>query len=137
MDVVRRIAGAAAIYFCALFTALGVGRLVRDLVDLVGIEPVFGVIAGALIVAFALLPWAGFAVRAFAISPALSQRLAVGVGAVLMLFVLAVIELTFFRRFFTAELAQPNDRIAAWTMLILLLYAAVLPMFRARRDPRD
>lgn len=137
MDVVQRIAGAAAIYFCALFTALGVARLVRDLVDLVGVEPAFGVIAGALIVAFVLLPWAGFAVRTFAIPPALSQRLAVGVGAVLMLFVLALIELTFFRRFFTAELAQPNDRIAAWTTLALLLYAAVLPVFRARRDPRD
>lgn len=137
MDMVRRIAGAAAIYFCALFTALGVARLVRDVVDLVGVEPVFGVIAGALIVAFALLPWAGFAVRAFAIPPTLSQRLAVGAAAVLMLFALAVVELTFFRRFFTAELAQPNDRIAAWTTLALLLYAGVLPVFRARRDPRD
>ena len=54
-----------------------------------------------------------------------------------MLFVLAVVELTFFRRLFTAELAQPNDRIAAWTTLGLLLYAAILPVFRARRDPRD
>ena len=137
MDMVRRIAGAAAIYFCALFTALGVARLVRDVVDLVGVEPAFGVIAGALIVAFALLPWAGFAVGAFGISPSIPQRLAVGAGAVLMLFVLAVVELTFFRRLFTAELAQPNDRIAAWTTLGLLLYAAILPVFRARRDPRD
>ena len=90
-----------------------------------------------LIVAFALLPWAGFAVRAFGITPSIPQRLAVGAGAVLMLFVLAVVELTFFRRLFTAELAQPNDRIAAWTTLGLLLYAAILPVFRARRDPRD
>ena len=121
MGAFRQVAGAAAIYFCALFTSLGVARLVRDLVDLVGVEPVFGHIAGALIVAFALLPWA----------------LAVGVGAVLMLFVLAVIELTFFRRFFAADLARPDERTAAWITTTLLLYAAVLPVFRARRDPRS
>ncbi|MBA4011625.1 MAG: hypothetical protein C0481_07135 [Phenylobacterium sp.] len=137
MAVVRSIAGAAAIYFCALFTALGVSRLVRDLVDLVGVEPVFGHIAGALIVAFALLPWAGFAVRTFAIPPSIPQRLAVGVGAVVMLFVLAALELTFFRRFLEAELNQPGDRTSAWITLALLLYAAILPAFRARRDPRD
>ena len=137
MAVVKRIAGAAAIYFCALFTALGVARLVRDIMDLVGVEPAFGHVAGALIVAFALLPWAGFAARTFAIPPALPLRLAIGVGAVLMLLALAVAELTFFRRFFAAELAQPDDRTAAWITLALLLYAAVLPVFRARRDPRD
>ena len=137
MGAFRQVAGAAAIYFCALFTSLGVARLVRDLVDLVGVEPVFGHLAGALIVAFALLPWAGFAVRAFAVSPAIPSRLAVGVGAVLMLFVLAVIELTFFRRFFAADLARPDERTAAWITPTLLLYAAVLPVFRARRDPRS
>lgn len=137
MAVLRQIAGAAAIYFCALFTALGVARLVRDVVDLVGVEPAFGHIAGVLIVAFALLPWAGFAVRTFDIPPSLPQRLGVGVAAVAMLFVLAAIELTFFRRFFAAELAQPEDRTAAGLTLGVLLYAAVLPAFRARRDPRD
>ena len=136
MGAFRHVAGAAAIYFCALFTSLGVARLVRDLLDLVGVEPVFGHIAGALIVAFALLPWAGFAVRAFAVPPVIPQRLAVGVGAVLMLFVLAVVELTFFRRFFAADLARPNERTAAWITLALLGYAAILPVFRARRSPR-
>lgn len=136
MGAFRQVAGAAAIYFCALFTSLGVARLVRDLLDLVGVEPVFGHIAGALIVAFALLPWAGFAVRAFAVPPAIPRRLAVGVGAVLMLFVLAVVELTFFRRFLAADLARANERTAAWITLALLGYAVILPVFRARRSPR-
>lgn len=136
MGAFRQVVGAAAIYFCALFTSLGVARLVRDVMDLVGVEPTFGHIVGALIVAFALLPWAGFAVRAFAVPPTIPPRLAVGIGAVLMLFVLAVVELTFFRRFFAADLARPNERTAAWITLALLGYAAILPVFRARRSPR-
>lgn len=136
MAVVRRIAGAAFIYFCALFTSFGVAKLIRDLVELMGVEPLFGQVAGALIVAFILLPAAGFSVHTFAVSPSPAQRLSVGVLAVLMMFALAVVELTFFRRFFQTELVRPSDQVSNYITLALLAFAAILPLFRDRHDSR-
>ena len=47
MDTARRIGGAALIYFCALFTALGLSQLVRELMVLSGLESILGQVAGS------------------------------------------------------------------------------------------
>jgi len=132
MGAVRRVAGAAFIYFCALFTALGVSRLVRDLMDLIGLDVLLGQIVGALLVAFLLLPASGFAVRVFAVPPGLIYRLGVGAGAIVLMIGVAVVEVTFFRRFFAAELAGPPDRTLGYITLCLAAFAILLPLFRER-----
>ncbi|MES3028121.1 MAG: hypothetical protein V4820_09735 [Pseudomonadota bacterium] len=128
----RHVAEAAFVYFCVLFIGLGLAKVVRDGFELLGIEPVLGQLVGALLVAFLLLPAAGFAVRTFDIAPTVPQRMGVGVIAVLLMFVVGIIELVFFRRFFEADLARPIENSSTYITLGLLLFAAVLPVFRER-----
>ncbi len=132
----RRVAEAAFVYFCVLFTGLGIAKVVRDVFELLGIEPLLGQLVGALLVAFLLLPAAGFAVRTFDIAPTAAQRLGVGVAAVLLMFAVGVVELVFFRRFFEADIARPTDNASTLITLGLLVFAAVLPLLRERHDPR-
>jgi len=132
MNWITRVAGAAFVYFCTLFTALGIARLARDVVELAGIDGKPSQIFGALLVAFLLLPCAGFAVRTFDVAPTAPQRLAVGLGASGLIFAVGAVEATFFRSFFAAELHQPADRFLTYLTIGLLFYAALLPLFRER-----
>ena len=132
MSWMGRVAGAAFIYFCTLFTALGIARRSRDLLNLVGIDGRPSQTIGALLVAFLLLPAAGFAIRTFAVPPTMGARLAVGFGATIAVFVVGVVEVIYFRRFFAAELAQPSDRFVTYLTLGLLVYASLLPLLRER-----
>lgn len=134
--MMRRVAGAAFVYFCVLFTGLGLAKVVRDVFELLGIEPLLGQLVGALLVAFLLLPAAGFAVRTFDIAPTAARRLGVGVAAVLLTFAVGVVEVAFFRRFFEVEIAWPTDKSSTLITLALLVFAAVLPLLRERHDPR-
>ena len=132
----RRVAEAAFVYFCILYTGLGLAKVVRDVFELLAMEPLLGQLVGALLVAFLLLPAAGFAVRTFDVAPTIAQRLGVGVTAVLLMFVVGIVELVFFRRFFAADLARPADTASTIITLGLLAFAAVLPLFRERHGPR-
>ena len=102
------------------------------MLELAGIEGKPSQIVGALLVAFLLLPCAGFAVRTFSVAPSTLQRLAVGFGATALIFAVGAVEVTFFRRFFAAELHQPADRFLAYLTVGLLFYAALLPLLRER-----
>lgn len=133
MNSTLRVTEAALVYFCALFTSLGIARLARDVLELGGIDGRPSQIVSALIVAFLLLPAAGFAVRTFDVAPTLAQRLAVGLGATLLMLAVGAVELVFFPRLFNAELHRSSDPFLNYLTLGLLLYAALLPLFRERR----
>ena len=132
MDAARRSGGAALIYFCALFTALGLSQLVRELMVLSGLDSILGQVAGSLLVAMILLPAAEFAVKTFDVPPSVLARLAVGLAAVAMMFAVGLIEVVFFRRFFEEHLHAGRDPILLPLALGLLAFALVVPLFVAR-----
>jgi hypothetical protein len=133
MDAVRGVGGAILIYFSALFTALGLSQLVRELMSLMGLEPLLGQIAGALIVALILLPSAGFAVRTFDVPARFLARLAIGVGAVALMLAVGALELVFFRRVLEEQLHVGREPTVLPLALGLLVFAAIVPLFMARR----
>lgn len=133
MHAVRGVGGAILIYFSALFTALGLSQLVRELMSLMGLDPLLGQVVGALIVALILLPSAGFAVRTFDVPAHFLARLAIGVGAVGLMFAVGVIELVFFRRVLEEQLHVGREPTMLPLALGLLVFAAIVPLFMARR----
>lgn len=131
MKIALRTAEATLIYFAAMVVIFWAGGALRESLVLFGLDPLSSQIFVALLEALLLVSASGFVVRGLGVPSAIPLRACVGLGAVALVIVLALLQALFFLEYWARAITLSEGSSTA-VALAVLAFAAVLPMFRGR-----
>lgn len=132
MKIAVRTAEATLIYFAAMVVIFWAGGALREFLTLFGVEPLFSQIFASLLEALLLVSASGFVVRGLGVPSAIPLRLCVGLGAVALVIVLALVQALFFLDYWARAITL-SEGSSTPIALAVLVFAAALPLFRGRR----